>query len=183
MNMKNYFIIHGSYGDNSEHWLPWLADKLNEEGYKVYNLAYPIGKDIQTYDSWARVLDEYKSEITKDTIFIGRSIAPIFIVKYLLKNKLKVKALYSISGFNGFINVPDYDYVNKSFFLDEIKGVDKLIKKRICYTSKNDPYVPYYLLDMFAKNIKAKVILNENAGHYNTDSGYDTFEDLYNRVK
>lgn len=116
-------------------------------------------------------------------MFIGRSIAPIFIVKYLLENNLKVKALYSISGFNCFINVPDYDAVNKSFFLDEIKGFEKLCKTRVCFISKNDPYVPYYLLDMFTKNIKAKVIMHENAGHYNDESGYSTFEELLNIIK
>ena len=181
--MKNFFIVHGSFGDSNEHWLPWLANKLRGGGYEVFNLDFPTGKDVQTYESWSKVLDNYRDKITKDTILIGRSIAPIFLVKYLLINKLKVKALYSISGFNGFINIPDYDYVNKSFFMDEIHGVERLIKTRVCYISKNDPYVPYYLLDMFSKNIKAKVILNENAGHYNTDSGYSQFDDLYKRVK
>lgn len=180
--MKNYFIIHGSFGDSKEHWLPWLADKLRIKGETVYNLDFPIGLDKQNFDNWSKVLDEYKDKINKDTIFIGRSIAPIFIVKYLLKNNLKIKALYSVSGFNCFINIPDYDEVNKTFFLDEIKGFEKLCKKRVCYISKNDPYVPYYLLDMFTKNIKAKVVMNEDAGHYNTDSGYATFEELLNQL-
>lgn len=104
-------------------------------------------------------------------------------MKYLTENNLKINSLYSISGFNGFINIPDYDYVNKTFFLDEIKGFEKLCKHRVCFVSKNDPYVPYYLLDMFTKNIKAKVILRENAGHFNDESGYSTFEELLNMIK
>ena len=148
----------------------------------MYSLDFPIGVEKQNYDAWCKVLDKYKSEINKDTIFIGRSIAPIFIVKYLLQNKIKIKALYSISGFNGFINIPDYDKVNKTFFLDEIKGFEKLCKHRVCYISKNDPYVPYYLLDMFTKNVKAKICLRENAGHFNDESGYSTFEELLDRI-
>ncbi len=127
-------------------------------------------------------MDQYKSEIDENTVFIGRSIAPIFIIKYLLENNLKIAALYSISGFNGFINIPDYDYVNKTFFLDEV-NVDNLIKKRVCYISKNDPYVPYYLLDMFTQNLKAEVILKKDAGHFNDDSGYHTFEELYDKIQ
>lgn len=146
-------------------------------------MDFPIGVGKQNFNAWCKILDKYKSQINKDTIFIGRSIAPIFIVKYLLKNNLKIKALYSISGFNGFINVPDYDEVNKSFFLDEIVGFEKLCKNRICFISKNDPYVPYYLLDMFTKNIKAKVYMRENAGHFNSDSGYSTFEELKTLLK
>ncbi len=147
-------------------------------GNQVYNLDYPIGLDKQNYKTWSNVLDKYKNKINKDTIFIGRSIAPIFIVKYLQQNNLKINKLVSVSGFNVFINIPDYDAINKTFFLEEIKGFDKLCKHRICYISKNDPYVPYYLLDMFIKNIKAKVILKEDAGHFNTDSGYATFKDI-----
>ncbi len=86
--------------------------------------------------------------------------------------------MVSISGFNGFINIPEYDAVNKTFFLDEINNFNKLCKHRICFISKNDPYVPFYLLDMFTKNIKAKVIIKETAGHFNIDSGYDKFPDL-----
>ena len=176
--MKNYFIVHGSFGDNKEHWLPWLENKIKQAGGEIYNIKFPVGKEKQTFEAWSKVLDKYKDKINKDSVFVGRSIAPIFIVKYLLKNNLKINKLISVSGFNGYINVPDYDYVNKTFFLDEIKGFEKLCRHRICYISKNDPYVPYYLLDMFSKNIKAKVYCRENAGHFNTDSGYSTFEEL-----
>ena len=176
--MKKYFIVHGSYGTANEHYIPWLKTELENRGDKVIALNFPIGKDVQTYDSWSMVLDKYKNEIDEETIFIGRSIGPIFIIKYLIENNLKIKSLYSISGFNCFINIPDYDYVNKTFFLDEIKDVDKLIAKRVCFISKNDPYVPYYLLDMFTHNLKAEVVLKENAGHFNEDSGYSKFVEL-----
>ena len=181
--MKTCFIIHGSFGDSKEHWIPWLKEQLEKKGYEVITPDFSIGKDVQSYDSWKNVLDKFKNKIDKDTIFVGRSIAPIFIVKYILENNLKIQALYSVSGFNGFINVPDYDYVNQTFFLDEIKNFEKACHKRICFFSKNDPYVPYYLLDMFTKNIKAKRYLIENAGHFNTDSGYDKFEELLNLIK
>ncbi len=108
----------------------------------VYNLDYPIGLDKQSYQSWSKILNRYKDKINKESVFIGRSIAPIFIVKYLTENKLKINKLISISGFNGFINIPDYDAVNKTFLMDEIRDFNNLCKHRICYISKNDPYVP-----------------------------------------
>ena len=75
--------------------------------YEVINLNYPIGKDKQSYEAWSKTLDKYKDKINKDTVFIGRSIAPIFIVKYIMQNNLKINALYSISVFNCFINIQD----------------------------------------------------------------------------
>lgn len=176
--MDTCFIIHGSFGNSHEHWIPWLKAELEKQNYEAITPDFPIGKDIQTYNSWKKVLDRFKDKINSNTIFIGRSIAPIFIVKYVTQNHLKIKALYSVSGFNGRINIPDYDYVNKTFFLNEIKGFEKFCHQRVCFLSKNDPYVPYKLLDEFSKNIKAKRYLIENGGHFNTDAGYNQFQEL-----
>lgn len=183
--MNTCFIIHGSFGNSHEHWIPWRKAELERVagGYEVIAPDFPIGKDKQSYNSWKTVLDKFKHKINKNTIFVGRSIAPVFIVKYILENNLKIKALYSVSGFNGFINNSEYDAVNATFLLDEIKDFEKLCRKRICFLAKNDPYVPYYLLDMFSKNIKAKRVLIENAGHFNTESGYDKFEELLRLIK
>ncbi len=49
--MKNYFIIHGSFGDSKEHWLPWLEKKLRMRGGEVFNLDYPVGLSEQNYES------------------------------------------------------------------------------------------------------------------------------------
>ncbi len=178
--MKNYFIIHGSFGNSQEHYIPWLKRSLEEKGYEVYAPDFPIGKDNQNYDNWKKLLNQYKDKINKDTVFIGRSIAPIFIIKYILENNLKINSLYSISGFNNYKNISDadYNYVNKTFFLKNFKDFEKLCDNRVCFISKNDPYIPYNILDEFTKDINAKVYLKENAGHFNSESGYSTFEEL-----
>lgn len=30
--MKNYFIIHGSFGNSQENWFPWLEKELSGGG-------------------------------------------------------------------------------------------------------------------------------------------------------
>ena len=30
--MKNYFIIHGSFGSSQENWFPWLEETLKRGG-------------------------------------------------------------------------------------------------------------------------------------------------------
>ena len=181
--MKNYFIIHGSFGDSNEHYLPWLKKELEKEG-EVIAVDFPVGKDNQNFENWSKVLDNFKNKINQETIFIGRSIAPIFIVKYLIKNNLKINKLISISGFNGFINIPDYDYVNKSFLMDSIDNFKEYANEIICIYSDNDPYVPYYLLDMFARCLANKVKVINGGGHFNADSGYgEKFEVVLKYIK
>ena len=178
--MKNYFIIHGSFGNSNEHYLPWLKNELEKKDkVEVISIDFPIGKDYQTFQNWSDVLDGYKDKITEESIFIGRSIAPIFIIKYLMINNLKINKLISISGFNGFINIPDYDYVNKTFFMDKIDDFKNHSNETICIYSDNDPYVPYYLLDMFARCLSNKKIIIKGGGHFNSDSGYgERFDEL-----
>ena len=181
--MKNYFIIHGSFGSSEEHYLPWLKKELSKHG-EVISVDFPIGKDNQTFENWSKELEKFKNKINEETIFIGRSIAPIFIVKYLMKNNLKVKKLICISGFNGFINIPDYDYVNKSFLMDSIDEFKSHTKETVCIYSDNDPYVPYYLLDMFARCLASKVEIIKGGGHFNIDSGYgEKFEEILKYIE
>ncbi len=176
--MRTFFIVHGSFGNSNEHFLPWLKEQLSKKG-QVFALDFPIGKDCQTYSSWANVLDKYKDKINEQTTFIGRSIAPIFIIKYLTNNNLRIDKLISISGFNGYINIPDYDYVNKTFLMDNIDNFKDYCKHTICFYSKNDPYVPFYLLDMFSRCVAEKSIIIDGGGHFNADSGYgEKFEEL-----
>ena len=65
--MKNYFIIHGSFGDSKEHYLPWLKNELEKLG-EVVCVDFPIGVGVQTFESWSKVLDQYKDKIIEDTI-------------------------------------------------------------------------------------------------------------------
>lgn len=182
--MKTCFIVHGSFGNNKEHYLPWLKQNMENLGYKVIMPSYPIGGGIQCFDAWKKVLDKHKKLINKDTIFVGRSIGPIFIVKYLLENNLHIKALFSISGFNNaYIDHGEYDAVNESFYVDDLSGFKKLCDTRICIISENDPFVKLDYLNEFAHGIDAKIVNIKDGGHFNTDSGYTTFERLLDLIK
>ena len=58
--MRNYFIIHGTFGHNKENWFPWLENKLIKKG-EVFNLNYPTPEN-QSFESWSKVLDKYKDK-------------------------------------------------------------------------------------------------------------------------
>lgn len=50
--MKNYFIIHGTYGHNKENWFKWLEEQIKTKGFNVYNFNYPT-PDGQNFDNWS----------------------------------------------------------------------------------------------------------------------------------
>jgi hypothetical protein len=177
--MYDYVIIHGSYGTPFENWFPWLFNKLSEQGKNVLAPQFPCGSDIQNYSNWCKVMNAYKGYIGKDTSFIGHSLAPAFIIDYLLDNSLSVKNLYFAAPFYGLINIPDFDKVNKPFFTyKDFKRVKNLAQSITCYISTSDPYVPNELSVDLADKIGAKKVFVDNAGHFNLAAGYTHFEQL-----
>lgn len=179
----NYFIIHGSFSNPFSNWFPWLHEFLVSEGKEVYVPDFPIGVEYQNYENWSKLLKVYwkLGLIDENTTFIAHSIAPVFVSKFLIENKIKVKKLIFVCGFNNYLGInEEYDTVNESMYTDSLEEVKEYAKEIICFYSNNDPYVKYEKEKEFADEIATEQILLHNAGHINAESGYDTFEEIVN---
>lgn len=178
---ENYFIMHGSFGSPFGNWFSWLQDFISSDGKQVYVPQFPIGVGYQNYENWSKLLKYYLDLglINENTTIIGHSIAPVFISKFLTENKVKVKKLIFVCGFNNYLGInEEYDAVNKSMYFDNLENVKQYANEIICFYSDNDPYVKYEVEKDFADKIATEQILIPNAGHINSESGYDTFEDI-----
>ena len=179
--MENYFIIHGSFSSPYSNWIGWLHDFIEGEGKQVYVPDFPVGVGYQKYENWSKLLKYYLSLglINENTTIIGHSIAPVFISKFLVENKVKVKKLIFVCGFNNYLGInEEYDAVNKSMYFDNLEDVKKYANEIICFYSDNDPYVRYETEKDFADKIATEQVFIPNAGHINSESGYGTFEDI-----
>ena len=180
--MKNYFIIHGSFGHSKENWFPWLENELKNRG-RVFNLDYPVGDGYQNYDNWEKVLNEIKNHINEESVFICHSIGCVFLVKYCIKNQIKIGKAIFVAGVNNQLGQhKEFDDVNKTMFTNNAKDFHHLCSNRICFYSNNDPYIKLEKLKEFAKEVNAQEILIENAGHFNEKAGYTKFEEILNYI-
>lgn len=178
---ENYFIIHGSFSSPYSNWIGWLHNFIEDEGKRVYVPDFPIGVGYQNYENWSKLFKIYLDFglINENTTIIGHSIAPVFISKFLTKNKIKVKKLIFVCGFNNYFGIDaEYDAVNGSMYFDGLEEVKKYTNEIICFYSNNDPYVKFEAEKDFADKLGAKQVLLNNAGHINSESGYDTFEEI-----
>ena len=179
--MNNYFIIHGSFSSPSSNWFSWLQSFLIDEGKKVYLPDFPTGVKYQNYENWSKLLKVYLDLglINENTVIIAHSIGPVFISKFLIENKVKVKKLIFVCGFNNYLNInKEYDTVNKSMYLNNLEEVKNYAEDIICFYSNNDPYVKYEVEKEFADKVATNQIMIPNAGHINSEAGYDAFEDI-----
>ena len=63
-------------------------------------------------------------------------------------------------------------------YLENLEDVKQYAKEIICFYSDNDPYVKYEAEKDFANITATEQVFIPNAGHINSESGYDTFEDI-----
>ena len=180
---KNYLLVHGSFGSPFSNWIPWLRNELEKEELEVYTPDFPTGVGFQNYSNWSRLLKSYVEAgiINENTVIYAHSIAPIFICKFLVDNKIKVKRLVFVCGFNNYLGInEEYDSVNESMYFENLEDVKKYCDEIICYYSDNDPYVKYDVEKEFADAISTEQYCIPNAGHLNAESNYTEFKELLN---
>ena len=178
---NNYLLVHGSFGSPFVNWLPYLRKEIENRNLDVYTPDLPTGVGYQNYENWSKLLNCYLHAgiINENTVIFAHSIAPIFICKFLVQNKLRVKRLVFVCGFNNYLGIDDdYDAVNESMFMDNLVDIKNYCNDIICYYSKNDPYVKYDKEKEFADTITTNQIIIDDGGHLNSESGYSKFEDL-----
>ena len=179
--MENYFIIHGSFGSPYSNWIGWLYDFIEAEGKQVYVPDFPIGVGYQNYENWSKLLKNYLEIglINENTTIIAHSIAPVFVSKFLTENKVKVKKLIFVCRFNNYFGInEEYDKVNQSMYFDNLEDVKQYADEIICFYSDNDPYVKQEAEKDFADTVATEQVFLPKAGHINSESGYDTFEEV-----
>lgn len=178
--MQNYIILHGSFGSKNDNWFPWLKNEIQRtlrERERVIVPQMPVGIGKQNFENWSKEFD--KLNINDQTTIIAHSIAPIFVCKYLIKNKIKVKKLIFVCGFNNYLGIdPDYDAVNKSMFIDNFSDVKSYCDDIICFYSDNDPYVKFEIEKNFADKLTKNQHIIKNGGHINSESGFKKFEEI-----
>lgn len=182
---NNYLLIHGSFGSPFVNWFPYLRKEIENKNLEVYTPDFPTGVGYQNYENWSKLLKTYVDAniINENTIIFAHSIAPIFICKFLVENKIKVKRLVLVCGFNNYLGIDkDYDAVNESMYFDNLSDIKNYCDDIVCFYSDNDPYVKYEAEKEFADTITDNHIMISGGGHLNSESGYTEFTELLKYV-
>jgi len=183
--MANIFIIHGAFGKPEENWFPWLKSELEKLNHRLFIPSFPTPEG-QTLGNWENVFDEYKQYLNEESIVIGHSLGPAFLLNIIQQLDKPIKAAFFISGFISLLGDEVFDSINKTFINKEFKWdkIHKNCRQFYIYHSDDDPYVPIIYANELADKLNESIKLIKNAGHFNEKSGYKKFglllEDINN---
>lgn len=176
--MKNAIIIHGWDQKPTDEWLPWLADELRNRGWEV-ELPLMPNAAMPKLSEWMEVLLNLKPNA--DTVLVGHSLSNSLILKYMEKAEAKLKSAYLVAAWDYLL--PSLKDEHLSFFEN---GFDyEAIKSKAPITilqSTNDPYLDFDKAKELASKVNATFIPIENAGHFQTKSGYSKFPRLLDLI-
>lgn len=178
--MTTYLILHGSGGNPEESWFPWLKQKLEAEGQQVFIPQFPNTPETQTMENWLKVLENYP--IDENTIAIGHSLGVAFLLNLLERRKLA--AVYLVAGFTGLLG-NEFDpaishLADRNFNWKAIRSNSPSFH---VFYSNDDPYVKPEKAFTLGEKLGVEPILIQGAGHFNTESGFVTFEELYEKLR
>ena len=172
--------MHGSYGSPEENWFRWLEAALIKDGHTVILEQFPVDdwsevnkiglENIhsytpkQTLEIWENYFVSHilPKILNTPTIFIGHSIAPIFMLHMLKKYDFNlVKAVFVAP----FFDIPDRPEIwqfyppNKTFYSYDFdfERIKKHIGKSIIVYGDDDPYVPATEPPLFAQKLEAEI--------------------------
>ena len=128
---------------------------------------------------------EHVMSLDGNSIMIGHSLGPAFILNVLQLNDVKIKAAFFVAPFVGDLGIEEFDSVNKSFTKDKFDyaKIKSKCGRFYVYCSDNDPYVPMSKSSYLSEKLDAKFTVIKNGEHLNAGSGYFKFPLLLDDIK
>lgn len=172
--MKNALILHGTQGNSSSNWFPWLKDELSKKGYQVWLPDLP-GAEEPILDNYTRFIFSNKDwQFNQDSIIIGHSSGAIAILAILneLPENIVVDKCILVSYFEkdsiGGRWKPNIFLFDYKFNFEKIK---KHARRFIIIHSDNDPYSTSQAAENLSKTLGGEFILRKGEGHFNLEAG------------
>ncbi len=185
---KRLFIIHGWDFNPKMNWYLWLKKELGKKGFKVIIPEMPNTSEPEI-NAWVSHLKMVVGELNQDTYFIGHSIGCQTIMRFLEKedyNGKIGKAIFVAGWFklenleNEKVKAIAMPWINTPINFNKVKSK---ISKLTVFLSSNEPYG--FVEDnakTFREKLGAKVILEENKGHFTEDEGVTELPEILKEI-
>lgn len=133
--MKNATILHGTGTKNTDFWFPYLKNKLEEKGFKVWLPQLPNDETPNLKEWLPFVLENGK--FNEHTVLIGHSAGSQLILSVLEKITVRIKQAILVSGYAESLRESAESNVKPELNWEQIREHAQDI---ILINSDNDPW-------------------------------------------
>lgn len=170
---KRIFIIHRWDGAPSKDWLPWVKAELEKKSFEVIVPEMPNSQEPKI-EEWVPFVTELVGEVDENTFFIGHSVGCQTIMRYLeTVYPKKIGGIIFVAPWFNLTNLEDEEskaiaqhWIETPIDLEKVKNATNNIT---VFMSDNDPFVPLSDKEIFQVKLGAKIIVENNKGHYTQD--------------
>lgn len=186
--MKTAYFIHGWEGHPNNCWFPWLKQELINHNYKVVipSMPNPASPSIK---EWVDTLNNIIKP-DPESILIGHSIGCQTILRYLesLLPDIKFAGIFFVGG---WITLKPKSLENTGSkeiakpWLETPLNWQKISlhsNNVITIFSTNDYFVYVKDSQIFKEKLHAKIIIEENQGHFDDESNIKTVPSLLKEI-
>ncbi|HLC81663.1 MAG TPA: alpha/beta hydrolase [Candidatus Nanoarchaeia archaeon] len=186
--MKRVFIIHGWDGFPENHWFPWLKKELQKLNFKV-DIPVMLNPSEPKIEKWVTHLKKIVGKLDAETYLIGHSIGCQTIMRYLAaeENNIQIGGIIFVAGFFNlpYLKTASEQNIAKPWLEHNINfsNIKKHAKRIVAIFSDNDPDVPVSDAKLFKTYLNAKIIIEENKGHFTSEEGVEILPNVIDSIK
>lgn len=180
--MKKIYLIHGWGGSSEGGWFDWLKQEFSKKNYEVVSFDMPNSENPKIED-WVGYLKEKIKDVDESTYFIGHSIGCQTILRFLekLHRHKKIGGCVFVAPWLDLINLePEENKIARPWINTKI-DFERILDHTnnfLCIFSSNDSYVHLDEVKKFKDKLEAKVIIKENKGHFDSESGVTKISEI-----
>jgi len=171
MKKPSVYIVHGYMASSTDHWFPWLKEKLAIDDIEATILDLPQSAQPDR-TRWLRYMKEHV-HLNENSIMVAHSLGCLATFNLLEVTRKNIDGLLLISGFVNSSPLPELDkFVSTTTDTALIK---QLTAKRIAIAAKDDRIVPYHMTVDLADKLDSDLITLETGNHLMASDGFFTF--------
>ena len=180
--MTRVFIVHG-WGDKpGDHWMPWLKEQLELNGFSVAAPQMPHA-DAPVIGEWVPHLNRKVGESGEDAYYVGHSIGCQTILRHLeqLPPDVTVRGAVLVAPWFVLANLSADEEAIAGPWIDtpiDFARVRDSLPELTAYFSTDDPFVSLENQGLFEQRLGANTRLFEGRKHFGVESGMTTFPEL-----
>lgn len=185
--MKRAVILHGTKGDHTENWFPWLKNELEKLGYEVWvpDLPHADRPNMSRYNEF--LLSQGWD--FQDNLIVGHSSGSVAILGLLqaLPETAKVNTAILVGSFTERLaKDPSWDMLTELFYKPfDFESIKKKAGQFIFVHSDNDPFCPLEQAQELHAKLGGEFVLMPGMGHFTMklDQRFDKFPELLQLIK